>query len=304
MKIAATIAEARTLIAALREERRGSEQGNAVGFVPTMGYLHEGHASLLRRSRAESGISVLSIFVNPIQFGPGEDLDRYPRSEKADLELAEREGVDVVFLPSVDEMYPQERKTTVTVTGVTERLCGASRPGHFDGVATVVSKLFHIVKPDKAFFGAKDAQQVAVLQKMVIDLNMDVEIVPCPIVREEDGLALSSRNVYLSSEQRREALVLSRSLREAAERIQSGESVSPRRIVEDVTQAIQASPLAVIDYVEMLSFPDLVPLDEEHGLSDLRDSGGSLILAVAVKFGTTRLIDNVIMKLKEAALHA
>ncbi|WP_172196259.1 pantoate--beta-alanine ligase [Saccharibacillus qingshengii] len=303
MKIAATIAEARTLIAALREERRGSEQGNAVGFVPTMGYLHEGHASLLRRSRAESGISVLSIFVNPIQFGPGEDLDRYPRSEKADLELAEREGVDVVFLPSVDEMYPQERKTTVTVTGVTERLCGASRPGHFDGVATVVSKLFHIVKPDKAFFGAKDAQQVAVLQKMVIDLNMDVEIVPCPIIREEDGLALSSRNVYLSSEQRREALVLSRSLREAAERIQSGESVSPRRIVEDVTRAIQASPLAVIDYVEMLAFPDLVPLDEEHGLSDLRDSGGSLILAVAVKFGTTRLIDNVIMKLKEAALH-
>ncbi|WP_172250476.1 pantoate--beta-alanine ligase [Saccharibacillus deserti] len=303
MKIAATIAEARALIAALREERRGSAQGNAVGFVPTMGYLHEGHASLLRRSRAESGISVLSIFVNPIQFGPGEDLDRYPRSEKADLELAGREGVDVVFLPSVDEMYPEERKATVTVTGVTERLCGASRPGHFDGVATVVSKLFHIVKPDKAFFGAKDAQQVAVLQKMVTDLNMDVEIVPCPIVREEDGLALSSRNVYLSSEQRREALVLSRSLREAAVLIETDVSVTSRQITNQVTKAIETSPLAEIDYVELLTFPNLEPLVADRELSDLRQSGGSVILAVAVKFGTTRLIDNVIMKLKEAPLH-
>ncbi|NGZ74276.1 pantoate--beta-alanine ligase [Saccharibacillus alkalitolerans] len=303
MKIARTIAEARAFIAELREQRRGKDAGNLVGFVPTMGYLHEGHASLLRRSRQESGISVLSIFVNPIQFGPGEDLERYPRSEEADLKLAEREGVDVVFLPSVQEMYPEERKTTVTVTGVTERLCGASRPGHFDGVATVVSKLFNIVKPDKAFFGAKDAQQVAVLQKMVNDLDMDVEIVPCPIVREEDGLALSSRNVYLSEEQRREALVLSRSLREASVRIENDPNATPRRIVEDVTRAIQASPIAEIDYVEMLSFPDLEPLDEELGLTNLRKAGGSVILALAVKFGSTRLIDNAIMKLKEAPLH-
>lgn len=304
MKIATTIAQARALIAGLREERRASAQGNAVGFVPTMGYLHEGHASLLRRSRQENGVSVLSIFVNPIQFGPGEDLDRYPRSEEADLKLAEREGVDVVFLPSVDEMYPEERRTTVTVTGVTERLCGASRPGHFDGVATVVSKLFHIVKPDRAYFGAKDAQQVAVLQKMVTDLNLDVVIVPCPIVREADGLALSSRNVYLSAEQRREALVLSRSLREAQARIELDGSVTSREITDEVTQAIQASPLAEIDYVELLTFPNLEPLVADREMADLRLSGGSVILALAVKFGSTRLIDNVIMKLKEADLHA
>ncbi len=303
MRIAKTIAEVRSFIAELREERRGTVTGSIVGFVPTMGYLHEGHASLLRRSRQESGISVLSIFVNPIQFGPNEDLDRYPRSEEADLKLAEREGVDVVFLPSVTEMYPEERKTTVTVTGVTERLCGASRPGHFDGVATVVSKLFNIVKPDQAFFGAKDAQQVAVLQKMVNDLNMDIKIVPCPIVREEDGLALSSRNVYLSEEQRREALVLSRSLRAAALRIESDAAVTPEQVIAEVTAAIQESPLAGIDYVDLLTFPNLEPLDEQGGFAKLRASEGSIILALAVKFGSTRLIDNTIMKLKEVPLH-
>ncbi|OWR29156.1 pantoate--beta-alanine ligase [Saccharibacillus sp. O23] len=298
MRIATTIQEVRAFIAELRSERQSSEAGNLVGFVPTMGYLHEGHASLLRRARRECGIVALSIFVNPIQFGPNEDLDRYPRSEAADLELAEREGVDVVFLPSVEEMYPRERKTTVTVTGLTDVLCGASRPGHFDGVATVVSKLFNIVKPDRAFFGAKDAQQVAVLQKMVSDLNMDIEIVPCPIVREEDGLALSSRNVYLSAEQRSEALVLSRSLREASARIESSSPATPEQIVEDVKRAIEASPLAEIDYVQMLSFPDLSPLDQKRDLSELRKSGGSVILALAVKFGSTRLIDNAIISFK------
>jgi len=303
MRIAKTIAEVRSFIAELREERRGTASGNLVGFVPTMGYLHEGHASLLRRSRQESGISVLSIFVNPIQFGPNEDLDRYPRSEEADLKLAEREGADVVFLPSVTEMYPEERKTTVTVTGVTERLCGASRPGHFDGVATVVSKLFNIVKPDQAFFGAKDAQQVAVLQKMVNDLNMDIEIIPCPIIREEDGLALSSRNVYLSEEQRREALVLSRSLRTAALRIENDAAVTPEQVIAEVTAAIRKSPLAEIDYVDLLTFPNLEPLDEQDGFTELRASEGSIILALAVKFGSTRLIDNTIMKLKEVPLH-
>ncbi|MDO3409641.1 pantoate--beta-alanine ligase [Saccharibacillus sp. CPCC 101409] len=302
-QIARTIAEVRGLIERLRAERAGGESGNEVGFVPTMGYLHEGHASLLRRARRENGITALSIFVNPIQFGPNEDLERYPRSEEADLELAAREGVDVVFLPSAQEMYPAQRRTTVAVTGVTERLCGASRPGHFDGVATVVSKLFNIVKPDKAYFGAKDAQQVAVLQKMVSDLNMDVRIVPCPIVREADGLALSSRNVYLSEEQRREALVLSRSLREASARIESEAEVTPEQIVAGVTGSIQASPLAQIDYVELLTFPELQPLDPKRDLSDLRDSGGSVILALAVKFGSTRLIDNAILNLKEAPLH-
>lgn len=298
MRIATTIQEVRTFIAELRFERQSSESGNLVGFVPTMGYLHEGHASLLRRARQECGIVALSIFVNPIQFGPNEDLDRYPRSEAADLELAEREGVDVVFLPSVEEMYPQQRRTTVTVTGLTDVLCGASRPGHFDGVATVVSKLFNIVKPDRAFFGAKDAQQVAVLQKMVFDLNMDIEIVPCPIVREEDGLALSSRNVYLSAEQRSEALVLSRSLREASARIESSRGVTPGQIVEDAKRAIEASPLAEIDYVQMLRFPELSPLDPNLDLSELRQSGGSVILALAVKFGSTRLIDNAIISFK------
>ncbi|MCQ4085769.1 pantoate--beta-alanine ligase [Saccharibacillus sp. JS10] len=303
MKIAKTITEARTWIAQLKEERRNLGADPKIGFVPTMGYLHEGHASLLRRSRQESGISVLSIFVNPIQFGANEDLDRYPRSEEADLQLAEREGVDLVFMPSVDEMYPEERKTTVTVTGVTERLCGASRPGHFDGVATVVSKLFNIVKPDQAFFGAKDAQQVAVLQKMVNDLNMDVKIVPCPIVREEDGLALSSRNVYLSEDERREALVLSRSLQTAEAKIQQEADATPAEIVSEVTATIEASPLAVIDYVELLTFPNLKPLDDDQTMKSLRLSEQSIILAVAVKFGSTRLIDNHIMKLKEVPLH-
>ncbi len=195
--------------------RRAEQPSLRVGFVPTMGFLHEGHASLLEAARRSCDIVVLSIFVNPLQFGPNEDFERYPRDEERDLAVAEQAGTDIVFLPQVAEMYPQPIKTMVSVREVTTRLCGASRPGHFDGVATVVAKLFHIVQPDAAFFGMKDAQQVAVIEQMVLDLNLPVEIVPCPTIREADGLAKSSRNVYLNEEERKQATVLSAALREA-----------------------------------------------------------------------------------------
>ncbi|MNW92118.1 Pantothenate synthetase [compost metagenome] len=272
----------------------------SVGFVPTMGFLHEGHASLLKQARENNDLVVLSIFVNPIQFGPNEDLDRYPRDEKRDLALAEREGVDVVFLPSVQEMYPQSTKTKIAVSELTEELCGASRPGHFDGVTTVVGKLFHMIDPDKAYFGLKDAQQVAVIRQMVDDLNFDVEIVPCPIVRESDGLALSSRNVYLKEEERKQALTLSRSLREAEEWIKNNPAVTLAEIRESLTRNIKSQPLAVIDYVDILAFPSLTPVHEDARISDL---DGELLMALAVKFGTTRLIDNILLTTKGVVTH-
>lgn len=188
------------------------KEGKSIGFVPTMGYLHEGHLSLVRLSKQQNDITIMSIFVNPIQFGPNEDYDRYPRDFERDKSLAEKEGVDYIFYPSVEEMYPEDFKTVVSVKKITEIMCGKSRPGHFDGVATVVLKLFNIVNPDRAYFGQKDAQQLAVIKQMVKDLNLDVEIVPCPIVREQDGLAMSSRNVYLSEEERKSATVLYRAL--------------------------------------------------------------------------------------------
>ncbi|MGG6309544.1 pantoate--beta-alanine ligase [Paenibacillus macerans] len=275
--------------------RQGKEL--KVALVPTMGYLHEGHASLLRKARAENDLVVLSIFVNPIQFGPGEDYERYPRDPEKDLALAEREGVDIAFMPGVEEMYPRTTQTKVKVSELTERLCGASRPGHFDGVTTVVSKLLHIVQPDQAYFGQKDAQQVAVIAQMVQDLNLDVNIVPCPIVREEDGLALSSRNVYLSAEERQAALVLSRSLREAQTHAETMEHVTAGELRVDLRRAISAEPLAVIDYVEIADFPGLMPLAD----ADRLDADGrerNVLIAVAVKFGSTRLIDNVILTKK------
>lgn len=281
-----SIQELRSQIAGMKKQISKPEV--TVGFVPTMGYLHEGHASLMKQARNKTDIVVLSIFVNPIQFGPNEDFESYPRDEKRDLAVAEKEGVDIVFIPSVEEMYPQPTKTTIQVAGLTERLCGASRPGHFDGVTTVVAKLFNIVQPDFAFFGMKDAQQVAVLSQMVADLNIPVTIVPCPIMREDDGLALSSRNVYLSSEERSQALCLSRSLALAEKASKERADITIGELRSLVTAEIKKSPVAVIDYVEILTFPGLQPVDEEQKLTNLED----VIVALAVKFGKTRLIDN------------
>lgn len=262
-----------------------------------MGYLHEGHASLLRKAGEKSNTVVMSIFVNPLQFGPNEDYASYPRDEARDLELAEREGADIVFIPSVEEMYPQQTLTRIAVSSLTTRLCGASRPGHFDGVTTVVNKLFNMVQPDYAFFGLKDAQQVAVLRRMVSDLNMNVEIIACPIIRENDGLALSSRNVYLSAEERSQALVLSRSLKTVRQAMDEGTVRTADEARALLVSEISAAPLAVIDYVEILTFPDLETL--ESG-SLLTASGSEIIIALAVKFGRTRLIDNNVFIPKEA----
>ncbi|MFC7442085.1 pantoate--beta-alanine ligase [Laceyella putida] len=279
MKIIETVKE-------LRNELKPHRQGT-IGFVPTMGYLHQGHLSLVERAKQECDTVVMSIFVNPLQFGPNEDLDRYPRDLERDAALAEAAGVDYLFHPSVSEMYPTEILTQVHVEKVTERLCGASRPGHFAGVTTVVTKLFHIVEPQRAYFGMKDAQQVAVIEQMVTDLHFPVTIVPCPTVREADGLALSSRNVYLSPEEREQALILNQSLREAKEKWVQGCFSHADEITEYVRKRIQTKPLADIDYVETLSYPRLEPLGERMG--------ERMIVAVAVRFGKTRLIDNVLL---------
>ncbi|GGA23311.1 pantoate--beta-alanine ligase [Paenibacillus physcomitrellae] len=282
-----------------RFEAAKQGQQLTVGLVPTMGYLHEGHASLIRKARVND-VVVLSIFVNPIQFGPNEDLDRYPRDAARDLALAEKEQVDIVFMPEVQHMYPKPTKTKIQVEGLTSSLCGASRPGHFDGVTTVVAKLFHMTSPDFAYFGMKDAQQVAVLSQMVTDLNMDVQLVPCPIVRESDGLALSSRNVYLSEEQRSQALVLSASLKEAYGLVQEKKLTIAGELKKLLVERIETKPLAEIDYVEVLTFPELEPLDEQTRLDEYP---GDIIAALAVKFGSTRLIDNMLLQKKDVALH-
>jgi pantoate--beta-alanine ligase len=277
MRTVASIQELRALLKDVRPK--------TVGFVPTMGYLHEGHLSLVDKAKEMADIVVMSIFVNPLQFGPNEDLDSYPRDIERDSRLAESRGVDILFFPPVEEMYPPGSKTIVSVKDITDALCGASRPGHFDGVATVVTKLFNIVQPDYAFFGMKDAQQVAVITQMVRDLNMPVEVVPCPIIREADGLAMSSRNVYLSDEERKQALVLSRSLKKAQEMVERGaRDVTALR--EAITAIIQESPLAEIDYIEIRSYPELAPLTELRG---------SCLIALAVRFGRTRLIDNIML---------
>lgn len=295
MKVIRTIEELRAEIGQHRSTVSGP-----IGLVPTMGFLHEGHGSLMQRAREMSGTVVLSIFVNPIQFGPGEDFETYPRDEKRDLAVAQSKGVDIVFIPEVQEMYPQPTKTKVAVSELTSLLCGASRPGHFDGVTTVVNKLFNIVKPDYAFFGMKDAQQVAVIEQMVRDLNMDVTIVPCPIIREEDGLALSSRNVYLNAEERKQALVLSRSLTTALAQLENGGVATAGEVRKLLTAVISEAPLAKIDYAEVLTFPELISIDNETRLTD---TGNDSILALAVRFGRTRLIDNVLFQTKEGTPH-
>ncbi|MFP3388023.1 pantoate--beta-alanine ligase [Brevibacillus sp. SIMBA_040] len=283
MEQISTIAEMRIHI---NEAKR---QGKRIGIVPTMGFLHEGHISLVKAAREMCDLVVMSIFVNPLQFGPNEDFERYPRNIERDSEMASAAGVDLLFTPVVSEMYPRPILTNVSVANVTAPLCGASRPGHFDGVATVVTKLFQIVQPDYAFFGQKDAQQVAVITQMVADLSMPIQIVPCPIIREADGLAMSSRNVYLSPDERAQALVLSASLKQANEWLDEG--VALGEIKERVVQKINEMSLAKIDYVEVLGFPDLAPIKKEA-------AGQGIIIALAVYFGKTRLIDNLITQIR------
>lgn len=259
--------------------------GRAIHFVPTMGYFHEGHLSLMRHAQADGGAVVVSIFVNPLQFGAGEDLDRYPRDFERDRQMAESAGVDAIFYPEVSEMYPAGYQTEVRVKELSKPLCGKSRPGHFEGVATVVLKLFNIVSPDRAYFGMKDYQQLRVIQQMVRDLNLPTEIVPCPIVREPDGLAMSSRNVYLSAEERVAATVLYQSLQWAQAQVEAGER-NAIRLREGVYQRIAAESLARIDYVEVVDAETLQPVERIEQPT---------LIAVAVFFGKARLIDNTVV---------
>jgi pantoate--beta-alanine ligase len=269
-----------------QEVRAARARGARVGLVPTMGALHEGHASLLRAARADGGLVVASIFVNPTQFGPTEDLAKYPRRLERDLEICRREGVGLVFAPSAAEMYPAGFATTVHVARMTEKMCGACRPGHFDGVCTVVAKLLAIVRPDTAYFGEKDAQQLAVVRRMVADLDLGVEIRGCPTVREPDGLAMSSRNAYLSPAERRQALALSRSLAEAREAVLAGER-DAGRLAAQVRQRLEAAEGVDLQYVAVVD-PDT--------LEDLGRVGDKALVAVAAKMGATRLIDNVVLR--------
>jgi pantoate--beta-alanine ligase len=260
-------------------------EGRRLGFVPTMGALHEGHLSLVRAAKTACDVIAASIFVNPTQFGPNEDLAKYPRSFERDCELLEREGVELLFAPSVEEMYPAGAVTWVTVGGLSERLDGRSRPGHFRGVTTVVAKLFNIVEPDAAFFGQKDAAQVAIIRRMVRDLNLPVEIVVCPIVREADGLAMSSRNAYLDPEQRKRALVLHRSLMRVQRLAEDGERDAAK--LKGAGRAEFAGEAAVrLDYFEIVD-PDT--------LESVEDVSGGALVAVAAVVGSTRLIDNVLL---------
>ncbi|MBM7577410.1 pantoate--beta-alanine ligase [Jeotgalibacillus terrae] len=262
------------------------KQGKIIGFVPTMGFLHEGHLSLVNKSVSESDITVMSIFVNPLQFGPGEDFETYPRDMQRDQLLAEEVGVDILFTPDVTELYPVEPSVKVQAVKRTEVLCGASRPGHFDGVVTVLSILFNLVKPDKSFFGQKDAQQAAVVEGLVKSLHFPIEIIPVQTVREDDGLAKSSRNVYLSDEERQEAPVIYQSLKSSAD-IYLSQGIEPA--IEHFQKQIAAIS-GEIDYVDILSYPELQePAPEDH----------RLIIAAAVKFKQARLIDNVIFSTKE-----
>lgn len=265
----------------------------SIGFVPTMGFLHDGHRSLLHRARKENDIVILSIFVNPLQFGPNEDFDRYPRDEDHDLHVARSSEVDVVFLPSVAEMYPDHIQLAVKVGSIANTLCGKSRPGHFDGVATVVYQLFKLVQPTRAYFGMKDAQQVAIISTMCLDLVVPVEIVPCPIIREKDGLAMSSRNVYLNEDERRQALAISEALSIVGRMVDEEPSVRIEQLIHTVIETIEAHSLAKIDYVELLTYPRLKVIDPKTTVGAARDAEDTLLLAVAVKYGKTRLIDNI-----------
>ena len=279
MRIVTTVLEMQALCRKLRAN------GKTLGFVPTMGALHEGHLSLVRRARAECDVVTASIFVNPLQFGPSEDLARYPRTFEQDCRLLEAENVDLLFAPDSVEMYPAGAVTTVTVSGVGDRLDGASRPGHFTGVATVVAKLFHIASPSRAYFGQKDAAQLAVLRQMVRDLNFDLELVSCAIVRDADGLALSSRNKYLSQEERGRAIVLRKALQRVEQAIAAGERQSAAliQIGEDV---LRSEAGVKVDYLAIVDASTLLPL---------ADATTGALVAVAAYVGSTRLIDNLLV---------
>ncbi|MDZ5783519.1 pantoate--beta-alanine ligase [Marinococcus luteus] len=279
MKVFTSIQEIRTHIS----ERK--QQGEIIGFVPTMGALHEGHFSLMMQALKENDAVVVSIFVNPLQFGPDEDYEAYPRKLEADLEKAEARGVDIVFVPSAKEMYPEEMQTGVRVLEGSDVLCGKSRPGHFDGVATVVLKLLQIVQPARAYFGQKDAQQAAVLTNMVRDFNLPTKIVTGPTVREADGLALSSRNVNLTSRERREAVWLYEGLKQGALWIEEG-LYGPEEILKKAKRIVEANISGTIDYMEILTYP---------GLKPVREWNGQVIIAGAVQFSGARLIDNIIL---------
>lgn len=285
MKICRTVDEIRAASRAARQD------GRRLGLVPTMGALHAGHLSLVRAARTQCDAVAVSIFVNPTQFGPKEDFSKYPRTFEADRKLLEAEGVGIVFAPSDQEMYPPGASTFVTVEGLSERLCGRSRPGHFRGVATVVSKLFTIVEPDVAFFGQKDAAQAVIIRRMVRDLNLDVDIVVCPIVREPDGLALSSRNSYLDSQQRKQATVLYRSLMRVQMLADRGETDSAR-LIAAAREVFQEQPEVRLDYFEIVH-PDT--------LEPVAGTAEGALVAVAAFVGTTRLIDNILLHGKGSA---
>lgn len=278
MKIVGTVKEVREQV------KEWKKQGLSVGFVPTMGYLHEGHKSLIDAARKGNDKVVVSIFVNPMQFGPTEDLATYPRDLDHDAALCESAGVDLIFHPEAEEMYEKDFCSFVDMTGLTEGLCGKTRPIHFRGVCTVVNKLFNIVTPDHAYFGQKDGQQLAVIKRMVRDLNMDIEIVGCPIVREEDGLAKSSRNTYLSPEERKAALILSKTVALGKELAKTEKDAN--KVVEAMKKNIETEPLAKIDYVEAVDALSMAPVEKLEG---------TCMLAMAVYIGKTRLIDNTLI---------
>lgn len=278
MKIVKTVDEVRAQVKEWRNE------GLTVGLVPTMGYLHEGHQSLIKKSVEQNDRTVVSVFVNPMQFGPTEDLESYPRDLEADARLVESTGGDLIFNPEPEEMYKDGFCSFVNMTGLPDALCGLTRPVHFKGVCTVVNKLFNIVKPDRAYFGEKDAQQLAIIMRMVKDLNMDIEIVGCPIIREADGLAKSSRNIYLTPEERKAAVILSKSVALGKKMVADGEK-DAKKIVAAMKELINSEPLATIDYVEMVDMDTMKSIDEVKG---------HVLCAMAVKFGKARLIDNFI----------
>lgn len=279
MRLVHTISEMKKISSNLLESQK------TIGFVPTMGYLHEGHLSLVREARKGNDIVVVSIFVNPTQFGPNEDFERYPRDLERDLRLLEPLGVDYVFIPSVEEMYPKKYSVYVEEVELSKYLCGAKRPGHFRGVCTVVTKLFNIVKPTRAYFGQKDAQQFRILRRMVENLNMDVEMLEMPIVRESDGLAMSSRNVYLNIEERREATRLYKSLQLAKELFENGERDVKK--IKDAMYRVLSHHLLKIDYVEIV---------DEETLEPVEKIDNTVIVALAVFVGKARLIDNIILR--------
>jgi len=279
MEVVETIEKIRTIIS------KAESAGKKIGFVPTMGALHEGHFSLIRAAKKQCGFVVVSIFVNPAQFGPGEDIDKYPRPFDADIKACKSLGVDVVFAPLVEQMYPAKNLTWVDVEKLTESLCGKSRPGHFRGVAAVCAKLFNIVQPDIAFFGQKDAQQAVVVQQMVADLNMPLKIVVCPTVREQDGLAMSSRNAYLTAGQRKDAALIYAALQKAEVFIAAGERKS-KTLVGEMEKILKISKQIKIEYISIVDARTLDGLDEAKG---------KILIALAVKLGSARLVDNIIV---------